>query len=327
MQLVGGPDEARAERSQKALLPPLDRLHERARLVIGDRPERGQALAVTREAHRYHRRAGNRGVHARQLVHRAVEVRAIVPVRAEHDLRVHADARTGEALHHGQELALDLRPAEEAMAQLRVGRVDGDVERGEPLRLDALQLLLVEVGQRDVVAVQERQAEVVVLHVEALAHAARQLVDEAEDALVRAGRDLRRLRRLERQSPVGAPALEHRAPLATLADEPQANPRLPALEVKVDGVPERPAVDGHEVVARPEPGGRGRRPRAHARHDDARRGGGRGRAAHGVERPAAGAAGGLICFRPWTMYCRPDATVKPAVTHAKTLGMRGRIPK
>ena len=71
----------------------------------------------------------------------------------------------------GQELAADPRPAEEAVAQLRVGGVDGDVERREPLRLDARQLVLVEIGQGDVVAVQERQAEVVVLHVEALAHA------------------------------------------------------------------------------------------------------------------------------------------------------------
>ena len=129
-------------------------------------------------------------------------------------------------------------------------------------------------------------------------------------------------------SPQSAPLRSSTAPCSRpWRTQPQANPRLPALEVKVDGVPERPAVDGHEVVARPEPGGRGRRPRAHARHDDTRRGGGRGRAAHGAERPAAGAAGGLICFRPLTMYCRPDPTVTAAVTHAKTVGMPGRIRK
>ena len=57
------------------------------------------------------------------------------------------------------------------MAQLGVGGVHGDVERRQPLRLDARELGLVEIGQRDVVAVQERQPEVVVLDVEALAHA------------------------------------------------------------------------------------------------------------------------------------------------------------
>ena len=54
-------------------------------------------------------------------------------------------------------------------------------------RDDALDLALREVRKRDVVAEQEAQARVVVLEVHGAAHTLRELVDEAEDAVVRAG--------------------------------------------------------------------------------------------------------------------------------------------
>ena len=52
---------------------------------------------------------------------------------------------------------------------------------------DPLHLVLGQVGQRDVVAEQKGQAAVVVLEIQRLAHAGRQLVDKAEDAFVAAG--------------------------------------------------------------------------------------------------------------------------------------------
>jgi hypothetical protein len=52
--------------------------------------------------------------------------------------------------------------------------------------------------------VQERQPEVVVLHVEALAHASGKLVDEAEHTLVTAGRDISGPRRLQLDPEIGA---------------------------------------------------------------------------------------------------------------------------
>ena len=130
-------------------------------------------------------------------------------------------------------------------------------------------------------------------------------------------------------SPQSAPLRSSTAPCSRpWRIEPQANPRLPALEVKVDGVPERPAVDGHEVVARPEPGGRGRRPRAHAptrRHPARRRAS--GDAAHGVERPLAGAAGGIDLLQALDDVCRPDPTVNGRGDPREDLGHAGQGPK
>ena len=101
------------------------------------------------------------------------------------------DARARQALHDAAcRSRLHPRLAEQTVPQVGVGRVHRDVQRRQPLLLDAGELRLREVGQRDVVPVQERQPEVVVLDVEALAHPARQLVDEAEHALVGAGGDL-----------------------------------------------------------------------------------------------------------------------------------------
>jgi len=173
---------------------------------------------------------------ARQLVHRALEMRAVVPSRAQHDLRVHRDPGLGEALHHRQQLAPDPRLAEEGVAQIGIGRVHRDVERREPLGLDPRQLRLVEIGQGDVVAVQERQPEVVVLHVEALAHALRELVDEAEDALVGAGGDLGGPRRRELEAePRSAPGHPH-GTLSTVPVEGEVEGLLPRVEVEVDHV-------------------------------------------------------------------------------------------
>ena len=178
----------------------------------GDRPEIGQPLAVAREADRHDRGRGHRGMQARQLVHGALEVRAVVPFRAQHDLGVHEIPALASRSITGSSSRRDPRLAEEGVAQIGIGGVHRDVERREALGLDSCQLRLVEIGQRDVVAVQERQPEVVVLHVEALAHALRELVDEAEDALVGAGGDLGRPRRreLEAERRVRASGHPHR---------------------------------------------------------------------------------------------------------------------
>src|SRR6266508_2451535 len=144
---------------------------------------------------------------------RSIEMRPVVPFRAEHDLRVHGDARASQALHDRHQQALGPRLAQQPVAQLRVGGVDRDIERGQSLRLDSVELRLVQIRQRDVVAVQAGEPEVVVLDIQALAHPSRQLVDEAEHALVGAGRDLGRPRRLELEPQLWPAPPEHgRAP-------------------------------------------------------------------------------------------------------------------
>ena len=71
-----------------------------------------------------------------------------------------------------------------------VGGVDAHVERRQPLGDHPLEVGLGEAGQRGEVPVEERQPVVVVLQVQAAAQARRQLVDEAELAVVVAGADL-----------------------------------------------------------------------------------------------------------------------------------------
>src|SRR5439155_23113897 len=107
---------------------------------------------------------------------------------------------------------------------------------------DARELGLLQIRERDVVAVQEREAEVVVLDIEALAHAARELMDEAEHALVGAGGDLRRARRLQLEAEPRSPAPQDGRPRAPVALEGQLEPLLARMEMEVDGVAKRRAV-------------------------------------------------------------------------------------
>ena len=224
------------------------------------------------EPHRHHRHRGHAGMEMGELAHRALELRPVVPFRHEHDLRVHHDARLGQPLHDGQELTADPRLAEEPVAEGGVRGVHGDVERREPLRLDARELVLLEIGQGDVVAVEKRQAEVVVLHVEALPHPARELVDEAEHALVGAGVDLARARRFELEAEVGPRAAKERAPPPAPALHGESQLLVPGVEVKIDDVAEGFAIDGHDPVAGLKPGAGRRRPLLDGGHHHARRG-------------------------------------------------------
>src|SRR5439155_770002 len=194
----------------------------------------------------------------------ALEGRAVVPARAEHDLGVHADPRLREALEPREDLGGDARAPEQRVTQRRVGRVDGDVERREPLLDDALERRLVEIGERDVVAVEERQPEVVVLDVEAPPHPLRELVDEAEHALVRAGRDLARPGRLELDAEIGAAALERKRQRGALALDRERERLLARVEAEVDRVAEPWAVDREDAVAAGEAGPSGRGARSDA---------------------------------------------------------------
>ena len=144
----------------------------------------------------------------------------------------------GQALEPRQDLGRVPRPPEQSVPELGVGGVDRDVERRQALRDDPLERGLVEIAERDVVAVQERQPEIVVLHVQTLAHALRKLVDEAEHALVGAGRDVPRARRLqlEPESRTAASKARRRREPGPL--DRQLQPLVAGVELEVDRVAE-----------------------------------------------------------------------------------------
>jgi hypothetical protein len=163
---------------------------------------------MAREPDRDDRGRRDLRIEGSQLEHRALQMSAVVEIGTQDDLCVHPDPGFREPLEPRQDLGRVPGPAKQGMPELRVGGVDRDVERREALLDDPLERDLIEVAERDVVAVQERQPEVVVLHVEALAHALGKLVDEAEDALVRARRDVARARRGQLEPKIGAATVQ-----------------------------------------------------------------------------------------------------------------------
>src|SRR5690606_4276351 len=130
-----------------------------------------------------------------------------------------------------------------------VGAVDGDVEGAQPLLDDPLEVALAEVRDGDVVAVEEREAEVAVAEVERLAEAEGALVDEAEDAVVPARLDAELLE-LDAEALVVVlrDVLDFELPLKAHL---QLQLLLGGLEAEVELVLDGLAVDGDDLVARP----------------------------------------------------------------------------
>ena len=118
----------------------------------------------------------------------ALQDLAVVDAGADDDLAVHLDAAVEERPQPAQARGA-AAVAQHPGAYLGVGGVDGDEQRRQPFGEHPLEVRLGEAGEGREVAVQERQAVVVVAHVQVLAHAFGQLVDEAELAVVVAGPD------------------------------------------------------------------------------------------------------------------------------------------
>ena len=216
-------------------------------------------LAVVRahaERHDAERREPREPVeHAEQ---RVVEHGAVVDARAHDDLAVHLDAGVEQQREPAQ--ARRAAPvAQQPRADVGVGGVDAHVERAEPLGDDPFEVGLGEAGERREVPVEERQPVVVVLQVQAPPHALRQLVDEAERAVVVAGahpvEDRARELEAERRA-VGL--VDHDQPLEAAAPDLELDTRPVGLELVRDDVAEILAVDRDDLVAGDDAGARGR---------------------------------------------------------------------
>ena len=128
-----------------------------------------------------------------------------------------------------------------------VRAVDGDVHRAQPLLHNALQVALAQVGDCDVVAVEERHPEVAVAEVERVAEANRILIHETEQAIVATGLDAELFQlRPERVVDVLGDVLHLQVPVAADA---QLQCFLSSLEAKIQFVFHGIAVHGDDLIA------------------------------------------------------------------------------
>ncbi len=118
-----------------------------------------------------------------------------------------------------------------------------------------------------------------------------------------------------------APRAKPRGPRPALPLDREAQVLLARVEVEVDHVAQRGAVDGEDAVARAQAGPGRRRPRRHRGHhhalpltltDRLRPPG------HGQTRPLT-EVGVSSCLRLRMMYCSPEVIVNAAVTQARSV--------
>ena len=129
--------------------------------------------------------------------------------------------------------------------------MDAHVQRAEALGDDPLEVGLGEARERREVAVEERQSVVVVLDVQARAQALRQLVDEAELAVVVARAHLveQRASRLRRRADSPAAFVDRDGALEAAAAQLELEVGLVGQQPVLDDVTGGFAVDGHDLVA------------------------------------------------------------------------------
>ena len=185
-------------------------------------------------------------------VERLAQRVAVVLVGHEHDLRVELDAGGKQAVHH-LDAVLGM-PADDAPANLGVGRVQGNAQRADVLLDDARLVLGRQVGERDERSRQEAEAEVVVAQGQRRAHVVGQLAHEAEDAGVAALLDAVEHHAGELEAPLLALiALKlHLAGVAVGVDVSEGDHVVGGKPTPVDHVAHRLAVHAGDDAARRE---------------------------------------------------------------------------
>jgi hypothetical protein len=239
--LVAREDQAPTQGRSEDLLPLVHEVDDRGSLRggVGAHARLGVEAAEAERDDAQRRQLREAVEHAREGV---LEDGTVVDARAHDHLPVHLDLVVEERAEPAQ--ARGAPPvAEDLRAHVGVGGVDGHVQRAQPLRDDPLQVGLGEARQRGEVPVEEAQPVVVVLEVEALPEPRRQLVDEAELAVVVAGSHLVEERRLHVQAERLARSLVHL--------DRQLQPSSADLQRRVGVVDEEPPLDdvaGHLAV-------------------------------------------------------------------------------
>ncbi len=256
--LVGGEDQPSAQHPQEALLGRVHDVDHDLGLGPGggSHPRLGVVAAHAQGDDAQRRQLRVAVEHAGEGVGQDGPV---VDPRAADDLPVHLDVVVEQRPQPAQRRRPPPVP-QQVRPDRRVGGVDADVERADPLGDDPLQVGLGEAGQGGEVPVEEAQPVVVVLEVEALPQPRRQLVDEAELAVVVAGADLVEQRAVDLDAERLAGPLGHLdGDLQPTPPEVEHRVRLVGEPAPLDDVAGGLAVDGQHLVVDQDTGPVGRR--------------------------------------------------------------------
>ena len=186
----------------------------------------------------------------RKIFERAVEFRSVVDAGHQHELCVEIDPGSFEPAQIVKDLS-GVRIPDQRHAQIRIRRVDRHVHRADFFPFDAFPVGLIEIREGHEGAVQHRIAEIVVHHVERLAHAFGNLLDETERTRVFAEPDAVKCRIGERDSPELVPfELEIMARDQVTAVDLEADRLRLRLELKIECVEQRFVVDRNDLIAR-----------------------------------------------------------------------------
>ena len=215
-----------------------------------ERCERIESLTKLRQTDRHDRHAVHLRIERCKVVHRALQLRAVVQAGTADDLAVHGDAAVRKAPHDLERFAR-AGIAEQERTQLRVRRMYGDVDGADVQVDDALHLTLGQVRERHVIAHEEAQARVVILEIQRRAHARRHLVDEAEHAVVGARVSVVHEVGLKVQPQLAAEGLGNVHGVLCPVRAAQAHGQLRVIGVVfiIQHIGDRVAIDGHQPVA------------------------------------------------------------------------------
>ena len=176
-------DEMYAKFREAFPLEPLYHVNHRSRLFPVKRLQGVQAFTVFRQSHRHHGHALQIGDVLHQLPDAVLQLLPVIESLAEHDLPVHTDVGLHEPVHLLQGLpgeAVVQHPA----AQLWIHGLEGDIDGGETVSADPVDVMVRHIGQGHIVPLQEGEPGIVVLEIQGVPHAGGHLVDEAEYALI-----------------------------------------------------------------------------------------------------------------------------------------------
>ena len=126
---------------------------------------------------------GDAGVHGRQILQRPLQLFPIVPAGAHHDLAHDLESGLSKPPEVFQALPAP-GIAQHPAAKIRIGGVNGHIQRGNVHGDDPLYIGLAQIGHGDIIAHEKGETGVIVFEIQRRTHPFGQLVNKAKDAFV-----------------------------------------------------------------------------------------------------------------------------------------------